>query len=128
LTRRKQKSYRVYKHETGIIGGFHAPAKKEVLEVLLKGTCPIILVLGRRLKGARIPPVWKPEIEKGRMLVISPFTKNQARITKGMSLRRNDLAARIAGRVLILRASEGGSLQCQVGQWKAEGIHIESLA
>jgi len=59
--------------EMGVISGFHSPAEKEVLEVLLKGTCPIIVVLGRRLEGARIPAVWRLEIEKGRMLVISPY-------------------------------------------------------
>jgi predicted Rossmann fold nucleotide-binding protein DprA/Smf involved in DNA uptake len=112
----------------GIVSGFHAPAEKEVLEVLLKGTCPIITVLGRRLEGARIPVAWKPEIEKGRMLVISPFKKYQAYVTKEMSFKRNDLAARIAGRVMIVHASEGGSLRGQVEKWKEEGISIRYLS
>jgi len=112
----------------GIISGFHAPAEQEALEVLLKGTCPIIIVLGRRLKGARIPVAWKTEIEKGRMLVISPFKGYQKYVTKEVSLKCNDLAAQIAGRVLIVHASEGGSLQGQLKKWKAEGIHIEFLS
>ena len=113
--------------ETGIISGFHAPAEQEVLEVLLKGICPIIVVLGRRLKSARIPMAWKAEIEQGRMLVISPFKEYQSYVTKEMSLKRNDLAARIAGRVLIIHASEGGSLRGQIENWNADGIKIESL-
>jgi predicted Rossmann fold nucleotide-binding protein DprA/Smf involved in DNA uptake len=114
--------------EMGIVSGFHAPAEKEVLEVLLKGTCPVIVVLGRRLEGARIPVAWKTEIEKGRMLIISPFKEYQSYVTKEMSLKRNDLAARIAGRVMVVHASEGGSLQGQVEKWKSEGISIISLA
>lgn len=113
--------------ELGIISGFHAPAEKEVLEVLLKGTCHIIVVLGRRLEGARIPAAWKVEIEKGRMLVISPFKDYQKYVTKDISLKCNDLAARIAKRVLIVHASEGGSLQGQVEMWKLNEIQVELL-
>lgn len=113
--------------EMGIISGFHAPAEKEVLEVLLKGTCPIVVVLGRRLEGARIPAAWKAEIEKGRMLIISPFKEYQKYVTKVMSLKQNDLAAQIAGQVLIVHASEGGSLRGQVEKWKKENIRIDYL-
>jgi predicted Rossmann fold nucleotide-binding protein DprA/Smf involved in DNA uptake len=113
--------------ETGIISGFHSPAEREVLEVLLKGKCPIVVVLGRRLKNARIPAVWKAEIEKGRMLVISPFKEYQKYVTKEMSMKRNDLAAQIAGRVVIVHASEGGSLQGQVQRWKSDGVLVEYL-
>ncbi len=113
--------------ETGIISGFHAPAEQEILAVLLKGTCPMIVVLGRRLENARIPAAWKDEVEKDRLLVISPFKKYQMYVTKEMSLQRNDLAARIAGRVMIVHASEGGSLQGQVQKWKLDQIQIEYL-
>lgn len=114
--------------EMGIISGFHAPAEKEVLEVLLIGTCPIIVVLGRRLEGARIPAAWKAEIEKGRMLVISPFKEYQKRVTKEISVRQNDLAAHLAGRVLIVHANEGGSLGGQVESWREDGIELKHLS
>jgi predicted Rossmann fold nucleotide-binding protein DprA/Smf involved in DNA uptake len=113
--------------KTGIISGFHAPAEKEIFEVLLKGTCPIMVVLGRRLEGARIPATWKAEIERGRLLVISPFKEYQAYVNKEMALKRNDLAARIAGRVLVIHASEGGSLHGQVEAWKSAGIAVSGL-
>ena len=111
----------------GVISGFHSPAKQEVLAVLLKGTCPIVVVLGRRLENARIPAAWKTEIEKSRLLVISPFKEYQKYVTKEVSLKRNDLAARIVGRVMIVHASEGASLQGQGEKWKMEGIEIEEL-
>ena len=113
--------------EIRIISGFHSPAEQEVLAVLLKGTCPTIVVLGRRLENARIPSAWKMEIEKGRMLVISPFKEYQVYVRKEMALKRNDLASRIAGRVMIVHASEGGSLQGQMEKWKLEGIQVEEL-
>jgi len=113
--------------EMSVISGFHAPAEKEVFEVLLKGKCPIVVVLGRSLQNARIPTAWKTEIEKGRMLVISPFKKYQKYVTKEVSLQCNDLAAHMAGRALIIHASEGGSLETQVGEWGKEGLKIEYL-
>lgn len=113
--------------KTGIISGFHAPAEKEILEVLSKGTCPIIIVMGRTLQNARIPTLWKEKIEKGRMLVISPFKEYQTYVTKEMSMKRNTLAARIAGRVLVVHASEGGSLERQVEKWRMEGIDMEFI-
>lgn len=113
--------------DKGIISGFHAPAEKEVLEVLLKGTCPIIVVLGRKLNSAGIPVVWRREIEKGRMLITSSIKTDQSYITKRMALQRNDLAARIAGHVLTIYAREGGTLEKQVSTWKASGIEIEYL-
>lgn len=113
--------------ETGIISGFHSPAEQEILAVLLKGKCPLIVVLGRRLKNARIPASWQAEIAQGRMLIISPFKEYQAYVTREMSLKRNDLAARLARRVLVVHASEGGSLAGQVEQWRAEGIRVEHL-
>jgi predicted Rossmann fold nucleotide-binding protein DprA/Smf involved in DNA uptake len=114
--------------KTGMISGFHSPAEKEVLEVLLKGTCPIIVVLGRKLENARLPMTWRAEIAKERMLVISPFKEYQAHVKKEMALRRNDLAAKIAGHVMIVHVSEGGSLQGQIEKWKAEGVNVKSLA
>lgn len=111
----------------GIISGFHSLAERELLEVLLKRKCPIVVVSGRRLKNARIPTVWKTEIENGRMLVISPFKEFQKYVTKEMSMNRNDLAARIARRVLIVHASEGGSLGCQMQRWKSDKIQVEHL-
>lgn len=113
--------------EMGVISGFHSPAEREVLEVLLKGTCPLIVVLGRRLEGARIPSTWQAEIEKGRMLIISPFKEYQKRITKDMSIKRNDLAAHMAGRVLVIHAHENGSLKDRLSQWEADGIEITHL-
>lgn len=113
--------------ETGVISGFHSPAEREVLEVLLNGNCPIVVVLGRSLKNARLPFKWKAEIEKGRLLVISPSKDYQKYVTKEISLRCNNLAAKIAKRVLIVHASEGGSLTDQVEMWKSDGVLLEYL-
>jgi hypothetical protein len=67
------------------------------------------------------------EIEKGRMLVISPFKEYQKYVMKEISMKRNDLAARIAGRVVVVHASEGGSLQGQVQKWKSENLIVKYL-
>jgi len=86
-----------------------------------------VVVLGRSLKNARLPVKWKTEIEKGRLLIISPSKNYHKYVTKEISLRCNDLAAKIAKRVLIVHASEGGSLQGQVETWNEGGVQIEYL-
>jgi hypothetical protein len=61
------------------------------------------------------------------MLVISPFKEYQSHSKKEMALKRNDLAAQIATRVMIVHASEGGGLQGQVEKWKLAGIRVSHL-
>lgn len=112
---------------TGFIGGFHSPVEREVLEVLLKGACPLVIVLGRRLQGARLPAAWRAEIATGRLLVVSPFKSYQRRVTQETAHLRNDLAAHLAQSVLIIHASEGGALQRQAAAWQAQGKPVRFL-
>ena len=57
-----------------------------VLDMLLSGTCPIILVLGRSLYKV-IPDKLKPLLDSGRLLIISLC--EQKRITRESALECN---------------------------------------
>ncbi len=118
----------IHNGEMGIVSGFHAPAEKEVLEVLLKGTCPIVVALGRSLENARMPSAWRPEIDKGRLLVVSNQSNHIRRVTRESMQKANDLAARLAGRVLIIHASQGGNLQAHIARWRQNNIEIHFLS
>ena len=65
-----------------VISGFHSSVEKEVLTTLLQGTAPIIVCSARSIENMRISAKWRPAINDGRMLIISPFPKNQRRATK----------------------------------------------
>lgn len=78
-----------------VISGFHSKIEKDVFELLLKGEQPIIWVLARGLRKR-----WDSEImaniEKGRLLVVSPFNSEVKRITRETALERNKLVTEFA--------------------------------
>ncbi len=57
--------------EICIISGFHSKIERDVLDFLLKGSQPIIMVLARNMKK-RFPSEQRKAIEENRLLVISP--------------------------------------------------------
>jgi predicted Rossmann fold nucleotide-binding protein DprA/Smf involved in DNA uptake len=98
-----------------VIGGFQSPAEREMLTMLLRGQSPIVLCPARGLEGMRIPAGWKPGLEAGRLLLLSPFAAELRRATAQQAERRNRLVFSLARRALIVHAAPGGKLEslCQ---------------
>ena len=71
-----------------VISGFHSQMEKDVLHYLLKGTQPIIIALARGLK-TRLEPEFKPPLEEGRLLIITPFTADTKYVTNENARIRN---------------------------------------
>lgn len=97
--------------ETVVISGFHSPVEKEVLTTLLQGTAPIIVCPARSIENMRIPSDWKPAINDGQMLIISPFPKSQRRSTKQTIITRNQLVGVLADTIFIAYAEDGGKTE-----------------
>src|SRR5207247_11357596 len=55
-----------------VISGFHSPVEKECLQILLRGSQPIIICPARALPQ-RLPPEWKTPLAYGRLLRLSAF-------------------------------------------------------
>lgn len=106
-----------------IIGGFQSKIEKDVLHYLLKGKQPIIVAMARGLKQ-RIEPEFKHEIEKGRLLIISPFEKEVKRITERTAMIRNLLMIDLADNLAIGFISKGGNLEKLLKQTKKEIVMI----
>jgi predicted Rossmann fold nucleotide-binding protein DprA/Smf involved in DNA uptake len=115
------------KKETAIISGFQSPIEKEILEVLLRGTGPIIICLARGLEGMRIPVAWREPVAQGRMLLLSPFPGYIKRPTVETAEKRNHFIAELAESILVINASEGGRLEEQVKLWESSGKQIQRL-
>lgn len=64
-------------HVTPIISGFHSPVEKEVLVTLLRGIVPIIICPAHSIHKMQIPTAWKPAIEGGRLLILSPLLRDR---------------------------------------------------
>ncbi len=94
---------------TCVISGFHSKIEKDVFHYLLAGTQPIIMALGRGLKS-KIEPELQQAIDAGRLLIVTPFSKEINRVTAATAEMRNRFMIEMADEVVVGYASEGGML------------------
>ena len=87
-----------------LIGGFHSPMEKECLNILLRGTQPVIICPGRSLQGMSIKPEYEKLIKEGRLLFLSPFPGKDRRISAERADVRNSFVAALADAVFIAHA------------------------
>ena len=90
-----------------VIGGFHSPMEKECLDLLLRGTQPIIICPARSIDRMRIPKPWKAPLADGRLLVLSPFVDHRPRVTFELAEQRNRFVACLADEVFVAHAAAG---------------------
>ena len=98
-----------------VVSGFHSPIEKDCLDILLKGTQPIVACPARGISRMRIPSDWKKPIDQGRLLVLSPFDEKQKRPTVSTAQRRNHLVAKL-GRSFLIPYADAGSKTEQLGR------------
>lgn len=108
-----------------VISGFHSPVEKECLQILLRGSQPIIICPARALPQ-RVPPDWKRPLAAGRLLILSPFTTTANRVTTQLASRRNEFVAALADEVFIAHATVAGRLETLTHRLHAWGIRLSS--
>jgi predicted Rossmann fold nucleotide-binding protein DprA/Smf involved in DNA uptake len=91
-----------------VIGGFHSPMERQCLDILLRGSQPVILCAARGLSGLRLGADPRRAITENRLLVISPFEEVIRRTTADQAMQRNDLVAAVADAVWAPHAVPGG--------------------
>lgn len=111
-----------------IISGFHSPAEREALTVLLRGPQPIIVCPARSLMRMRIKATYKAPLSEGRLLLLSPFPDTVRRATQAIALQRNRFVAALADRVLIAHAHPGSKTAQLAHEVAAWGRPIVTLA
>ncbi len=92
-----------------IVCGNHSQIEKDVFEILLKGNQPLVLVLPRGLKS-RWPKEWLEAIDKNRLLIISPFSKDVKRVTRETAIKKNKTIIELSTEIIVGYSSEGGQL------------------
>ena len=98
-------------HEFVFIGGFHSPMEKEILRLLLRGRCRVVLCPSRAIHRIRLSTELRSAVEKNKLLVASPFADS---VRSGSSLtaeKRNQFVASLASNSLIVHASAGGKIE-----------------
>jgi predicted Rossmann fold nucleotide-binding protein DprA/Smf involved in DNA uptake len=110
-----------------IIGGFHTPMEKECLDLLLRGTQPVVVCPARSLHKMRIPAAWKPAILAGRLLLVSPFGERHRRITADLAALRNRFIADIASTIFVAHAAPGSKTESFCRDLLTQGRRIFTL-
>jgi predicted Rossmann fold nucleotide-binding protein DprA/Smf involved in DNA uptake len=110
-----------------VIGGFHASMERECLELLLRGTQPVVVCPARSIERMRLPASWRTSLAENRLLVLSPFAAKQRRPTADLAGQRNQFVATLADAVLIPHANPGSKIDQLYEQILAAGKRVYTL-
>ena len=94
-----------------VVGGFQTPMEKECLRLLLRGSQPVVICPARGIENMRIPRDWRPALDTGRLLIISPFSSAYRHPTAKLAASRNRFVASLAKCVLITHATPNGNIE-----------------
>ncbi len=104
-----------------VISGFHSSVERECLNILLKGKQPVIICPARSIEGMRIKTEYRKPLEDGQLLILSPFTEKEKRISSERALIRNQFVAAMADAILIPYAAQKSKTECfcrEIFNWK----------
>ena len=102
---------RLKQERVAVIGGFHSPMERECLEILLRGTAPVIMSPARSIAKIQMRPECREPLENGRLLFLSPFADKQRRATQENAMARNRFVAALADAVFIAYAAPAGKIE-----------------
>lgn len=94
-----------------VISGFHSPVEKKCLELLLRGSRPLVVCPARGIEGMRVPAAWRKPIDEGRLLVVSPFEPRRKRADARLAEHRNRVVTALAASLLVLHAAQRSGLE-----------------
>ncbi len=83
------------REDTAIVSGFHSKMERNVLEILLKGRCGIIIVLARGMYR-KLPKQYEEAMSQNRLLIISNEKDNVKRVSEQTAHKRNEYVKSIS--------------------------------
>ena len=108
-----------------VMSTFHSEMEDAVLDMLLAGTCPIILVLGRSLYKV-VPEKLRPALDSGRLLIVS--ISNQGRISRESAFAANEYICKNSGSITFGYLSQESSLQTLFDDAVAKNKQVQVLS
>ena len=108
-----------------VMSTFHSEVEDAVLDMLLPGTCPIILVLGRSLYKT-VPENLRPALDSGRLLIIS--ISNQRRISRESAFAANEYICKKSDSITFGYLSQDSSLQTLFDDAVAKNKQVQVLS
>ena len=94
-----------------VVSGFHSPIEKDCLDLLLRGSQPVVICPARSIQNMHFGKSLKANIEKGRVLLLSPLEETVKRPTAQTSQRRNQFVGALAAAVFVAYADPGGKTE-----------------
>ncbi len=110
-----------------VMSGFHSILEKDVLQLLLKGKQPVVLVLGRSLY-AQVPKDFQKALDEKRLLIISPVAQNIHRHSTQSTLIRNRYITETANEIVFGSLDKNGSLYPLYEQALLEGKVVRKIS
>lgn len=107
-----------------LIGGFHSPMERECLDILLRGSQPVILCPARSLRSLQIGKEARKALTEGRLLVLSIFGDDVRRTTSSGAILRNNFVAALAEAILVPHAAKNGKTWAAVRNALENGQRI----
>ena len=83
------------REDTALVSGFHSKMERNVLEILLKGQCGIIIVLARGMYR-KLPIQYEEAMSQKRLLIISNEKDNVKRVSEQTAHKRNEYVKSIS--------------------------------
>ena len=88
--------------DIAVVSGFQSPLEKDVLKFLLRGVCPIIIVLARGMYR-KLPEALQTPMDHQRLLIISNESDNTARVSEITAHKRNEYVISISDEMKIIK-------------------------
>lgn len=89
------------REDIAVVSGFHSKMERNVLEILLKGQCGIIIVLARGMYR-KLPIQYEEAMSQKRLLIISNEKDNVKRVSEQTAHKRNEYIREIADEMMQL--------------------------
>ena len=88
--------------DVAVVSGFQSPLEKDVLKFLLRGVCPIIIVLARGMYR-KLPDALQTPMDQQRLLIISNESDNTNRVSEITAHNRNEYVISISDEMKIIK-------------------------
>ena len=88
--------------DVAVLSGFQSPLEKDVLKFLLRGACPIIIVLARGMYR-KLPDALQTPMDQQRILVISNEPDTITRVSEITAHKRNEYVKSISDEMKIIK-------------------------
>jgi predicted Rossmann fold nucleotide-binding protein DprA/Smf involved in DNA uptake len=93
-------------NQIAFIGGWHSQLEKQSLRLLQSREAFLVVCLAKALDRFKPAAELKELVSRNKVLLLTHCTPNAKRISRGASIRRNELVIELAAFLLVLSAPE----------------------